>query len=84
MYNPLMKCGHVANATRDGKPICIICLNIIDGADEIANTTPNLKNRKSKCLDCGKTTESNFDLPFFKYRKNEMFDSHYCGCKGWD
>lgn len=85
MNNPLMKCGHIANAKKpNGKPVCAICMALTKNAEIIADEKPDLKNRKSKCSDCGKTTDSNFDLPFFKYCKDEILDSHYCGCKGWN
>lgn len=76
----LMKCGHVANGkTFDGKPICVIC-NCVEAAE----TKPNPDGRKAKCYWCGKEVESSFNLPFFKFRPEQEYDSYYCGCGGWD
>ncbi len=82
---PLMKCGHAANVTSNGKPACAICF-----CTEIAEKQPNLEGRKAKCCYCGKIANSNGEgsgykeLPFFEYKPNEEYDSYYCGCKGWD
>lgn len=80
----LMKCGHSSNATRDGKPCCVICAGIIPGAYEIAEIQPDLTGRKAKCASCGKTKDSSINLPFFEYRPNCEFDDFYDGCRGWD
>ena len=48
MNNQLMKCGHSANATCDGKPACSSCLGIKRGADQI-DKSPNLIGRKAIC-----------------------------------
>ena len=39
MNMPYMKCGHVANATCNGKPCCIIC-----DCFEVATEKPNQKH----------------------------------------
>lgn len=84
MNNVLMKCGHTANAEyEDGKPCCLICAPKTE-AFEIVEEKPNLKGRKAKCTDCGKITDSRWDLPFFAYRPDKEFDHYYCGCFGWD
>jgi hypothetical protein len=82
MEHPMMKCGHAANSTHNGKPSCVICFGIVEGADEIANT-PDLSNRKSKC-SCGNTVPSNTELAFFEYRPDREYDNYFCGCLGWD
>lgn len=76
----LMKCGHVANSvTADGKPFCVIC-----GCENVAIKTYELEGRKARCSYCGKTVESNLNLPFFEFRPDKEYDSYYCGCGGWD
>ena len=75
----IMKCGHTANATCDGKPCCVIC-----SCFEIDNDRPCLDNRIAKCSECGHETQSNYNLPFFQYRKDKDSDEYYCGCHGWD
>lgn len=85
MDKPLMKCGHTANAqTSDGKPVCIICLGIVAGADEIADVQPDLTGRIARCNYGDSTTPSSFNLPFFEYRPDRTEDAYYCGCWGWD
>lgn len=84
MTKPLMmKCGHSANAERilaeDKRiPACVICdcYEIVD--------SPNLDGRESKCPYCKFRTASNERLAFFKHQPEAEFDSHYCGCRGWD
>ena len=65
----MMKCGHAANATRDGEPACVICFGIKDGATEVAET-PSLDGRLMRCT---------YDQPGKggggKYRKHEDGDS---------
>lgn len=79
MEKLLMKCGHTANAeTSTGQPCCIIC-----GCTEIM-PKPDLTGRKARCSFCGKEVDSNYNLPFFEYRKDKDYDSYYCGCGGWD
>ena len=75
----IMKCGHYANAEKDGKPYCVIC-----SCDEIADYQPILTNRKAKCKYCGEIKDSNFNLPFFEFRPAQEYDSYYCGCRGWN
>lgn len=83
--NVMMKCGHAANASYgDGKPVCILCLGIAEGADQIDDNPPSLENRKAKCTCCNNETFSSLSLPFFEYVKGKELDSYYCGCKGWD
>jgi hypothetical protein len=84
----LMKCGHVNNATdEEGNPICIICLGIDNGynqVDKICEGNIGLEGRKAKCLDCQKTVDSRWDLPYFQYRPECEYDIYYNGCYGWD
>lgn len=63
----MMACGHAANATRDGKPACVICWEINPGAAEVVES-PDLTGRKARCADCGREQPSAFNLPFFEYR----------------
>lgn len=80
MENIFMKCGHIAYSfDNNGRPYCIMC-----DCYDIADNIPDLTERKAVCSDCGKIVDSNFNLPFFEYRKNRDTDSFYCGCMGWD
>lgn len=83
MKKPLMKCGHTANAERSGKPVCLICCGIKDGADKLAEE-PDLTNRQARCSYCNKTQQSSINLPFFEHRPDNTEDKYYCGCGGWD
>lgn len=83
MSEPIMRCGHAANATRNHKDgtktrCCAICMcdEIVEGID--------LTGRSSKCSYCGTVTASSDALPFFEYRPGHTVDLHYCGCRGWD
>lgn len=80
----MMRCGHAANATHNGKPVCAICFGITPDAEIIADTAPDLTGRKARCTYCGHETDSRENLPFFEYRPNAEYDSFYCGCGGWD
>lgn len=84
----LMKCGHVANAKdANGKPICVICAGIrkdYDVIKKICEKNEGLEGREAKCTDCGYKTDSNWDLPFFKYNPDYKYDFYFCGCRGWD
>lgn len=79
----MMKCGHAANAERDGQPVCAICIGIRDGATEEAKE-PDLAGRQSRCYSCKTVVKSSTDLPFFEHCPDKSFDNHYCGCRGWD
>lgn len=84
-YNPVMKCGHVANARNVlGDPLCVICLGVHPGASEVDWEAHPREYRKAKCRYCGTITESSTQLPFYQYRPNDEYDSYYCGCRGWD
>lgn len=75
-----MRCGHTANAlTKNGDPYCVIC-----SESDIAEQQKNIKNRKAKCVSCGKITESHLELPFFKSTPTKETDEYYCGCEGWE
>jgi hypothetical protein len=84
MINPLMKCGHTAQAMMGSKPVCVVCYGIVDGANEIDDTPPDLTGRFAKCFQCGKTRESDYKLAFFQHRPDCEYDSYYSGCRGWD
>lgn len=73
----LMKCGHAANGTRDGEPVCVICLGIDPGA-ELADATPSLEGRVARCT-CGKERPSSLDLAFFAYRGPGGHGTRRCG-----
>lgn len=82
MSRPVMKCGHVANATCEGKPCCIICMPNKD-AFIVMEEESNYDGRSARCTECGKIVNSNENLAFFKHTSSE-FDEYYCGCKGWN
>jgi hypothetical protein len=91
---PLMKCGHIANATtmipnssNTGKikiHSCVICAGIVAGFNITIDEPLDLTGRKAKCDECGKIVKSNPKLPFFSYRPDKEYDSYYSGCYGWD
>ena len=81
---PMMKCGHTAQGTNaDGKPVCVLCIGITAGAEEVADAV-DLTGRVARCADCGKETPSSETLAFFGYRPNAKYDSYYSGCRGWN
>lgn len=84
MGEVMMKCGHAANATHNGKPVCAICFGLTPDAEIVADTAPDLTGRKAECRYCNCKADSNENLPFFKYRPKQKTDSYYCGCRGWD
>jgi hypothetical protein len=81
---PMMKCGHAANATTEGKPCCVICAGIVPGAYEIAEAQPDLSGRKAKCCYCSSLADSSSDLAFFAHTPDKATDNYYCGCLGWN
>ena len=83
---PLMKCGHVAQGidNKTGKPVCVICIGLNDGADKPVDETPSFEGRKARCFYCKQVVPSHMTLPFFEYKPKEVFDEYYCGCHGWD
>jgi len=80
---PMMKCGHRANATNNGKPCCVICAGFNDKWKEIVEE-PDLTNRKCRCEYCKKIVPSLNAVAFYEHRPNEEYDTHYDGCFGWD
>jgi hypothetical protein len=63
---PMMACGHAANArTGDGKPCCVICAGIHAGAETVTDS-PNMTGRMARC-SCGRTVPSSVDLAFFEF-----------------
>lgn len=84
---PMMKCGHAANAVRTGtnEPICVICIGIHPGADQVDDNPPNLTGRKA-CCAYGKhaIVDSTPNLAFFEHKPDKEMDEYYCGCHGWD
>lgn len=77
-----MKCGHVDNATSDGKPACAICGCV--EIERVVKGKEGLEGRLARCSDCGSKTESRWELPFFSHNPKSEYDSYYCGCYGWD
>ena len=87
MKKYLMQCGHISMATDENlQPVCAICYGINDGAKIVIKEcigNEGLEGRKAKCLDCGKITDSSWNLAFFAYRPNDEYDTYYNGCYGW-
>ena len=83
---PMMKCGHAANAVNGaGKPVCVICIGIKDGADEIENNPPTFAGRRAHCAYGNHAiVDSSPNLAFFEYKPDREMDEYYCGCHGWD
>ena len=86
-----MKCGHRAQGINSaGKPVCVICIGILPGAEEPSSVVPDLAGREAFCRSCGAVRLSSIDLPFWergRWRKGVMQmnqDSYYCGCRGWE
>lgn len=80
----MMRCGHAANATRDGEPVCVICSGISPGADEIDPDPPSLDGRTMVCAQCGSERASDPSAAFFESRPERATDAYYSGCRGWD
>lgn len=91
----MMKCGHAANATHEGKPVCVICFMVgpfPEYAKEIDDTPPDLTGRMATCSyetradrqPCTSREPSSTRLAFFSYRPDKPTDEFYCGCWGWD
>ena len=85
MNDPMMKCGHAANATNteNGKRVCANCAGIVEGWDQIADP-PDLTGREALCPYCKKRVPSTTELAFFEHRPDKEFDIYYCGCMGWN
>ena len=83
----LMKCGHVANATCEHKPCCVICAPDTKAfeIEKECRGTDGLDGRMARCTyGCGSEITSEWELPFFAYRPHMKTDEYYCGCMGWD
>ena len=53
MNNPMMKCGHAANSTSNGRPACVICAPN-PKAYQIDDNPPLLEGRMARCSYYGK------------------------------
>lgn len=86
MNNPIMKCGHAANAVHQpsGKQVCAACIGITADAEIIDENHIDLAERVAKCTYCKNTAPSSAPLPFFGSQPSLEHDSYYCGCRGWD
>lgn len=81
---PMMKCGHEANATYNGKPCCVICAGILPHAYVIDESPPDLSGRTAKCAYCGKEQPSNPErLAFFEYCGENSIEATYCKVCGF-
>lgn len=76
----LMKCGHTANGTYDGRPVCVICAGINPGAHVVVSAKPSLEGRTATCGDHG-ATPSRWDLAFFEYMgAGSRYATDVCAC----
>lgn len=86
--DPMMKCGHRANAKNmeTGLPVCAICIGIGSGGDVVDDSPPDMTNRMATCSYGCKTPPrpSTDNLAFFEHRPDKDTDVYYCGCYGWD
>ena len=57
-----------------------VALRIIAACDAI---DADLTGRQSHCM-CNAVAPSAVTLPFFERRPDQAYDSHYCGCRGWE
>lgn len=95
MSDLMMACGHAANATMSGAPVCAICL-MAGTAEDKATTVvdaPDLTGRRATCsYRKGRHGQrhdpsgvpSSLSLPFFEHHPDQPTDRYYCGCWGWD
>lgn len=83
MEKVMMKCGHASNATKNGKPCCVICIGLTPDAEIVADT-PDLTGRIARCSYCKKEAPSSLGLAFFLHLPDREYDDYYCGCCGWD
>lgn len=51
--------------------------------DAVPDVPEELRNRKAKCMACGREEDSALWLPEFIYNEKSSFDAYYCGCEGW-
>ena len=84
MKRPMMKCGHRANSTSNGKPACVICAGISNGWNLIEDKELDLSKRKCICAYCEKVVPSTKAVAFFEHRPDKKYDAHYDGCRGWN
>lgn len=82
MNEPMMKCGHRANATSEDKPCCVICAPS-EGYNIIVEE-PDLSKRQCRCSMCKKVVPSTKAVAFFEHKPDKEYDAHYDGCMGWD
>lgn len=81
----IMDCGNVNAATAYDEKGNSINTCVAHGLRcHPAEPQPDIFNRKSKCNTCGSVETSTPDLAFYIYKPSEEFDSHYCGCRGFD
>jgi hypothetical protein len=86
----MMKCGHAANATWEGKPVCAIHMGIDPGATETVDP-PDLSGREMVCVYArGRGGPRHRPIPsdsraaYFAHKPLKEYDEFYDGCFGWD
>ena len=78
--NPMMECGHAANAhDKYNNPTCAICIGIYPGATTVAKNPPNLEGRQATCT-CGNLKQSSTNLPFFEFLGPGATDDTCANC----
>lgn len=81
---PIMVCGHANQGQANGIHVCLICIGLRKGADQVVDPQPSLDGRTAQCRDCRATRPSGMNLAFFAFCPSSTNDSFYCGCRGWD
>lgn len=75
-----MKCGCSGSATISVGFTEVPCC-LIHGCSDKMDPQPDLDGRVATCSICAKFKKSSADLPFFRYRSDQVFDQFYCFCR---
>ena len=79
---PMMKCGHAANATDNfGKPVCVICYGIREGADEVDKNYRVPIDRRARCSYYGKRIGSGRAYDCCECSKCQKQENKICYCE---
>ncbi len=84
----LMDCGHLTTRyiVKDFRviPVCDTCgVRGMDHVEREVRGSEFLDGRISRCVECGRAKDSEWDLPYFTHRPNQPNDTHFCGCRAW-
>lgn len=69
----MLACGCVANATSQGKPVCVIHIDSPQGHTVVP--APDLTGREAQCDYCKEVKPSSVKLAFFKFKGEGSPDS---------